>query len=224
MYDENDTVVSTYDLEDTGFAEFQHQERTTLDNRKEHVITGQTADGTFKVIAHMTETSARIASGPILPTWVKLDLEIDGFPYVRANTQLVLRTRVETQARIAIIQQGSGVYDHVGEGEGGIIVTEGDVTGFYSWVKNATVDGVEKPVRVTTTTTSNVVNVYFVYTRGDAITHDPKLGLPTPETIAEDGFDLNSKLLPYVVTFVAGAAVIGLAVQRSRKQAGTAQP
>jgi hypothetical protein len=215
-----DEVVSTYDLEGAQYADFEYQTRTTLDGKTEDVITGSTADGVFKVVSHMAGTQTRVRSGELSPSWVKIDLVIEDFPYVRAMTRLALRTRVETQAQVAM-RQNATTAAYLGLEESGVEARAGDMVAYYAWLRNAEIDGAQRQVR-SVTEQNGGTNVYLCYEHGQNITHDPRLGLPVGSSVTDGGFDLKAKALPYILALGVGAVVVGAAVGWRRKKNGTA--
>lgn len=215
-----DEVVSTYGLEGAQYANFEHQTRTTLDGKTEDVITGSTADGVFKVVSHMAGTQTRVQAGELSPSWAKIDLVIEDFPYVRATTRLALKTRVETQAQVAV-RQNATVAAYLGPNESGVEARTGDMVAYYAWLRNAEVDGAQKQVR-SVTEQNGGTNVFLCYEHGQNITHDPRLGLPVGSAASDGGFDLMAKALPYVLALGVGAVVVGAAVGWRRKKNGTA--
>jgi hypothetical protein len=214
-----DEVVSTYDLSGAEYGNLQYQERNTMDNQKIHMVTARTMNGTFTMVTHLSGTQARIGSGTLSPDFAKLDFIIDGFPYLRQNTRLALRTMLETQAQIAIMQNSSD-RAYLGENEGGVEAQMRETTAFFSWVRTASVDGMDKPVKVTTTTDAEGTCLYFSYARGENITHDPKLGLSLDYDLQVDDFDIMSKIIPYVLAMATGAVVIAATVGWRRKKNG----
>jgi hypothetical protein len=215
-----DEVVSTYDLEGAQYADFEYQTRTTLDGKTEDVITGSTADGVFKVVSHMAGTQTRVRSGELSPSWAKIDLVIEDFPYVREQTRLALKTQVETQAQVSV-RKNATTAAYLGPDESGVEARTGDMVGYYAWLRTAEIDGAQRQVR-SVTEQNGGTNVYLCYEHGQNITHDPRLGLPVGSSVTDGGFDLMAKALPYVLALGVGAVVVGAAVGWRRKKNGTA--
>ena len=221
IYDPGEEVVSEEDLEGTGIGQLQYQMRTTLDGETEHVITGGTSNGMFRVTTHLSARTAMTSSGEVSPSWAKIDLVIEGYPYVRTTTRLALMTRVETQNQFSIHQDAAGMSKYLGPGEGGIVTQNQGANAFYSWVRTASVDGQEKPVGVSTVLDDYGTRLYYAYSRGESITHDPKLGLPVGDTLIDDddgSFNIMTKVVPYTVAMAGGIAVVGLAVVLLRRR------
>jgi hypothetical protein len=221
IYDPGEEVVSEQDLEGTGIGPLQYQMRTTLDGETEHVITGGTSNGMFRVITHLSARTASTSSGEVSPSWAKIDLEIEGYPYVRTTTRLALMTRVETRNQFSIHQDAAGMSKYLGPGEGGIVTQNQGANAFYSWVRTACVDGLERPVGASAVLGDDGTKLYFAYARGDSITHDPKLGLPLDDTLIDDddgSFDFMTKVVPYSVAMAGGIAVVGLAIGLRRRR------
>jgi hypothetical protein len=208
-----DEVVSTYDLE-TQYEELEHVDEEDSNGKMFHMITARTRDGVFAMVTYTSETQAQTPSGEVSPNLMKIDLVIEGFPYIRTTTRLALQATVETQGPITLL---SDVTDrpYLGENEGGIEAEDGDNTGFYTWVRSAEVNGNTQQVKAQVSNDGDGTNLYFNYAHGDSIIHDPKLGV----TMLDEGlFDVMERLLPYLAALGAGAIVIGAAVHWRKRQ------
>jgi hypothetical protein len=219
-YDVTDNVSSRYNLQDTDYNDIVYATKNTSDNKTEHVLSAQTADGIFRVVLHIAGTFARLSRGTISPTEVKMDFIIDGYHYSKNNTQLALLIKLETDAETKTDNETFDEKENIADNEDEVEISTGDTTAFFSWVINANVDGVLKPVNVTSATDGEGHReVYFAYARGSEITHDPKLGFPFYRTIP--GSDFRTKIVPYAIALFVGAVIIGLAVYWRKKKNGT---
>ena len=232
-YDNGDNEVSSYDLRDTHYDDIAYFTQTTDDGETEHVMTAQTSDGVFKVVFHAVANFAKIESGILTPSEIKLDLIIQNYSYEDNNTQLALMSKLEAGVEVEGEEEHESEHgeineDHLSEfedeHEDKLVISSPEALGFFSWLDTAEVDGVSTPVKTSTENESEGgVKLYFTYERGTSINHDPKLGVPylTVSSAAPDSTsDTGMKLLPYLGALVVGAIVIGVAVSWRKKKNG----
>lgn len=206
--DPTDEVLSTYDLENATFDDLVHTDATASDGRMMHTITARTSDGVFAMVSRTTETRTQTQSGDLSPNLMKIDIEVQDYQWTRTTSRLALRLTVETQGPVTHVTDPAQ-REYMEEGEAGLEVADGEQTGFTTWVRTCQVDGASKQVRAQLYEDAEGTSLYFNYEQGDAIVHDPKLGVTIP---ALELFDLMDRLLPYLAAMGAGAAVIGAAV------------
>ncbi len=216
LFDGGDGVVSTYGLQEVECERLEYRNSSIGGGVNVHTITARTHDGVFGLVSSIPD--APVTDGTSLSnSWMKLDIVVEGFPFLQQRTLLALRTRLETTARLTIVENSTGLDSYVAANEGFIGFEEGDILGFYSWVRNATVDGSDVRVGTTTSTTLGGVEMAHVYGRGVKVVHDPKLGMPLTAAVATEAFDALAVLLPYIVAAAASAAVV-VGVFRSRRR------
>jgi hypothetical protein len=213
-----DEVVSTYDLEETSWSELAHGEEAGEDGKKVHTITARTSDGVFAMLSHTTETRTMTQHGEISPNLMKIDLVVEDFPWTRTTTRLALQASVATEGTVTHIADPAS-REYMGENETGIETQEDGDTGFYTWVRSADVDGVSSQVRSRVTNDGEGTSLQFDYQQGDAIIHDPKLGVPL---VDEGLFDVMERLVPYIAALGIGAAIAGASVYVRRRSDGKA--
>jgi hypothetical protein len=219
VFDQADDVISEYDLGDVEYDPITYVTRNTLDNQTEHVFTAQTTDGIFKIVLHVVGEFAKIDSGTITPTEVKIDILIENFPFTQDETLVALETKVETEFETELDDETFDEEEDLSEDEEEIEIKSGDVTAYYSWSMNATIDGVSLPVGISNATDEEGdFLLYFAYAQGQVIDHDPKLGVPY-SSITPLGI-VSPQILPYIIALAVGAIVIGLAVFWRRKKNG----
>ena len=216
LLDNGDEVVSSYDMGSVECQQLEYRNETISGDMHVHTLTARTCDGVFAVVSRIPDTPP---GGPtdLSNSWVKLDIEIEDYPYQEEGTLLALRTRLETRARLTIVEDSLSRDGYVAEGEGVVEFEEGEL-GFYSWYPNASVDGRDIQVGTTVRTAAEGVEIDHVYGRGDSILHDPKLGMPSLEEVVSEVFDIMTKVVPYVAGAVAGAIVVVAAVAGRRRQ------
>jgi hypothetical protein len=231
-YDDSDVEISVYDLREAEYSEITYITQETVDNETEHVVSAQTTDGVFKVVLHAVGDFAKIESGTIAPSEVKIDLLINNYPYEGNNTQLALMSKLEAEAEYESEEEfeeehGEEGEDHLSEEEDEheekIILSSSEALGYFSWADTAEVDGVTTPVKTIIKNETEGVKIFFAYARGTSINHDPKLGVPyltLSSGTTETTTDLGMRLVPYLGALVVGAVIIGLAVSWRRKKNG----
>jgi hypothetical protein len=216
LLDGGDTVVSAYSLQQVECERLEYRNTSLGGGVNVHTITARTRDGVFGLVSSIPD--APFTEGTSMSnSWMKLDIVVEGFPYTQSRTLLALRTRLETTARLTIVENSTGLDSYVAADEGFVGFEEGEVLGFYSWVRNATVDGKDVRVATTTMTTLGGVEIAHVYGRGSNVVHDPKLGMPLAEAVVIEAFDVLAVLLPYAIA-AAVSAVVVVAIFSARRR------
>lgn len=168
-YDQGEEV-SRYDLRDVSYTPPSTTERT-VDGNTVHVIESSSTDGVFTVRLHAVGDFTKLGSEQVSPTEVKIDLEMHNYSYTENDTRLALETEVSSEREFET---------ETGDDEESVEVEHDGASTFYSWKKQAVVDG-----ETTTVESSQVESeedektVYLSYERGSSIVHDPKIGIET---------------------------------------------
>jgi hypothetical protein len=221
-YDSGDEEVSSFDLRDNvDYDELDYSTATTADGETEHIVVAQTSNGIFKVVLHAVGDFAVIESGVISPSEVKLDLIIENYPYEEDGTQLALMAKLETEAEVELHDDDE---DEEDDDEDELKLSAPEAEAFFSWANNATVDGVVTPVETTIEPDENGKKLYFAYTRGTSINHDPKLGVPYLTLPSDPGVLIGASFIPYMLALAVGGIVVGAAVMWRRKKNGEVRP
>lgn len=218
-FDSGDDEVSSFDLRDNvDYDVLDYSTATTADGETEHIVVAQTSNGIFKVVLHAVGDFAIIESGVISPSEVKLDLIIENYPYEEGDTQLALMAKLETEAEIEVETDS---HDNETDDEDELKLTAPEAEAFFSWSNNATVDGQVTPVNTSVVPDENGKKIFFAYTRGTSINHDPKLGVPY-QTLSPSnpGVLAGNNFIPYMLALVVGGFVVGAAVMWRRKKNG----
>ena len=209
-----DTVVSVLplhkDLQDSD--DFYEQTGTTngtvkwydrpgykaLESRNQSVydvkvitLTAETMDGVFTIVMHVSNSIFINEEVTLSPYEIKLDFIIEDYPYVANDTEVAL---------LMVIGVGNanwhqGLPSNYTEDYKGFLDQDGmnfpieGGAGYYSWAKEADVDGVNQTVVTSTlaqfaefnwtpnrSTSVGIKYIAMAYGRGEKITHDPKLG------------------------------------------------
>ncbi len=178
--EENDTIIQEYILEN--FTYPQHTEYVNELGIKIHYVNVSTGDGVFTLHLYISEQFEKINNSTLSPTELKIDFEINNFPYIQGDTQLSLRTELESESdEYEHDEETEDEEEGFDEDEDSFRYDVNNFTGFFSWKEYALVDGIKK--NVTTSTYSELDGddleyyLYFTYARGTTIFHDPKLGM-----------------------------------------------
>lgn len=146
------------------------------------------------------------------PVETKIDILLDGFPYVEGLTLPAIEVRIKAE--------GESVAEIVRDT---LSFRAGNLSAFFGWKRTATVDGQASPVGVTLTIDEATpgeleASVAFAYAHGSAIVHDPTVGFfqtpaggVTPVILGNPAF--------YAFGVIAAAAVFAILAlaRRGRK-------
>ncbi|MEW6221818.1 MAG: hypothetical protein AB1476_00645 [Candidatus Hadarchaeota archaeon] len=193
LYDKGEEVY-TYDLKNTTFSPIQ---RTTenVGTTTVHKIVARTADNVFKVTVYASGTSIIVGGDNVKPNEIKIDIEINNYPYTRSDSKLALKTELDSEFEVEEEKR-----DVEGEDEDEVKVKLGDYSGFFSWKDTALVDGVSRLVKSTNISgdaEEGDRDIYLIYERGTSIVHDPKIGV-----LGSTGAGL-AQVMPWFTVLVA---------------------
>ncbi len=155
----------------------------------------------FGILTNFAQTGQR-------PVETKIDILLDGFPYVDELTSpaVELRVRSESDTAAEVVRDT-------------LSFSVDDLTAFFRWKRTAAVDGETSQVGVTVTIDEAAPGeletfIAFAYARGTAMVHDPTIGFfQTPA-----GVILGNPAL-YALGVIAAAAVFAILAlaRRGRK-------
>lgn len=179
-------------------------------------------NGTFEVVMYVFGDFAKVNATSLRPTDVKLDFVIDSYPWQGNDTRLALDLKTEVKSEREVESGGNAT---------GLNVTAEDISGYFTWAPNATVDGASTPVSSdvyedeTKSETEQETDedgteaeaevereqkLTLNYEQGDKIVHDPVLGIQ----YASAG--QQSQALPFPA-FVGVLAAVGVALWIGRR-------
>ncbi|MHA1612821.1 MAG: hypothetical protein ACTSYU_12260, partial [Promethearchaeota archaeon] len=205
-----DEEVQDFRLDD--FSPIEYLPEVQADNSTLHYLRVSTTDGVFTAHLFVAGEFMSLNTTVLTPTEIKIDIEIQDFPYINDSSQLALYTKIETEYELE-------EEDHTENEELGFATNESGLTsemnGFmagFSWAEQADVDGVMKNVTITPVDVDDDhpddEKIYINYPRGTHIYHDPKIGvlgiLDTPPTL--NGSILDS-IPGYSLWAVFGATI-----------------
>ena len=136
--------VSIYTIGDTGWNPFNHSVvvvNATL-NETFDVFKATTSDGVFTITFKVASSLLELNNTVLTPNSMKLDVEINNFPYNATGSSLALKAKIETK-----FQQE--IRDNTTEEQLGLKSNESEVfigsemdeaQGYYSWAETALAD------------------------------------------------------------------------------------
>lgn len=207
-YDEDqDEYVNTSYLDE--FQAAIYTETTTDDGKTLHYIKMTTIDNVFTAHVYIVGELSEVNGLTVTPTEMKIDIEINNFPYSEDNSQLALATKMESTEKIVVqavtADEGEGNADD----EQGIATFMNGYSGFLTWAEQAEVyvNGIGEFKDVLTSfleEEETEKKIYLNYPRGN-IYHDPKVGISLAQS--------SSSILPIVLTGTAVSIIlIGIVV------------
>ena len=189
FYDDDDTLISIYSLENASFQSMNHENMTSDDGKNISAISIGTLDNMFRVRFYATESYAYIQNSLCTPSEVKMDFIIDNYLYQRNSTRLSLTLELQTKSEIDLDAVTFDELKGYATNESQFTVSTGTKSGFFSWIDTVDVDNHPKQVYSTSSsekkqflkddeidiTTTNTIS--FSYPPGENIIHDPKIGI-----------------------------------------------
>ncbi len=188
-YDEDDIIIDTYSFEKSNFKNFTYQNQLSDDGENINFVSTQTEDEVFKMNLYFSGNFSQINNQILSPSEVKIDFIINNYPYEEEDTQLALRTMLNTKHETELETESFDEVQGFSEDESVLDINSLNNGGFFSWAENVIVDGIVKPINSTINSqieetirenekiSNKIINIYFSYPRGTNIVHDPKLGI-----------------------------------------------
>lgn len=156
--------------------------------------------GMFSVDAIISNHFSKIDNGYLSPSSIKLNINMEDYPFKQKDTKLVLISNLEVRSRstgnISISKLINSLEESVGiaSNEKELRISTDNFTGYFSWNDYAECNGVPEDVFLneysyysssvdfTTKNTSfkqvhTTFNLLMTYPGCDKISHDPKLGI-----------------------------------------------
>lgn len=156
---------------------------------------------TFQIIADIFPTHAVFNGSFINPTETKITIIIENFPY-QEDGALALITEASSEREIETDSE---------ETEEEIEITADTISSYYSWLKEAIVDGEPVPVNSTIIDSSEGSLIVLSYPHGTNILHDPKLGIafsaPTLFPLITPEILIGSSIITIVLVAIAVIAI-----------------
>ncbi|UYP44967.1 hypothetical protein NEF87_001252 [Candidatus Lokiarchaeum ossiferum] len=175
----NDTILQEY-LIDT-FKDPEYTAITQNDSSVLHYIKIGTADDVFTIHLFAAGEFMNVNSTTITPTQVKLDIEINDFPFLNSTSRLALYTKLESESEYAVEHDTEDEVNGFAVQESGLASVMNGFAAAFTWAEYANIDGMSEDVLVNPVSADDIdVNdekIFFNYPHGTNIYHDPKIGV-----------------------------------------------
>ncbi|MHA1551262.1 MAG: hypothetical protein ACTSQC_04910 [Candidatus Heimdallarchaeaceae archaeon] len=212
-----DTLVQLVELNDFNDIIYTIE---NISNNLVHHLSIVSTDGVFSAGIYLSTEFALVNGILISPTQIKIDVGIHGFNFTEPDSNLALKITLDSEVDVEYEEDEETEDEEDGRAtdESEIDISLGDYSGFFSWIENVTVDGVNYPVNATPLTTDEEdTKLYLNYPRGNEIIHDPKIGIANIlQDFVTSLFNGTPWLeLPNVTQYellIVSAAVLGLIV------------
>ncbi|MFX0170094.1 MAG: hypothetical protein ACFE89_12180 [Candidatus Hodarchaeota archaeon] len=160
---------------------------------------------TFQIIANIFPTYAVLNESFIYPTEMKITIVIENFPY-------------QEDGALALIAEASAereIETESHETEEEIEIHSDTISSYYSWLKEAIVDGEPAPVNSSVIDSSEGSLIVLSYPHGTNILHDPKLGIAVLPLIPFPLITIEIVLGTAIIAIVLVAIAV-IAIRRKR--------
>jgi hypothetical protein len=193
-----------------------------------HTFNIETSDGVFATTMYVSGDFVQLNDLLIAPSQFKFDIIINGYSFLNENSSLALKLELESEFDVEYDEEEETEDEIEGRSsdEQEVDVGYGDYTVFFSWLKTATVDGIELEVLATPVMTLVEDDIMFLnYPKGDEIIHDPKVGIEGLITGWESiisSFRVDLPLLSQnellIVSAISFIIIVGLVMVSRRKK------
>lgn len=183
---------------------------------------GLTSDGEGVTTFHVTLLPGQLAADVhvvsrfglvdgilVSPMSVKVDLRIAMASYNATASVPAVKVVIETESSLRQEDPSFEAARQWARDEAGVNISLGGSSAFFSWAKNATVDGSDRPVRATKLETEDSETEFWLtYARGAVVVHDPKVGVVSKASLTIISQPPTLLLQPDLGAYVAGATVL----------------
>jgi predicted transcriptional regulator len=175
--DDQDTLLHEIPLD--SFNDFQYSIYLIKDTTQMHYFQISTTDGNLIFHIYIVEEYYELNTTLIIPTQIKIDIEIPNYTYSHNSSQLGLVLDIESESEFDEDDETEDESKGYSKNEKWVQTSLDDISGFFSWSQYALVDNVTKNVSVNVVSQSeeNMQKIYLSYPRGANIYHDPKIGI-----------------------------------------------
>jgi len=174
-----DDTIREFDLID--FQKVKYTQINITTDTTLHYFVVNTTDGVFAAHIYLSEEFYIVNGTLITPVQSKLDIEISEFPYLNSSSQLALYTSLESENDYYDEDETEDEIREYATNEKGVVSEMNNITGFFTWKDNATINGISKKVLTSDLDIDDYdgdeQKLYLIYPRGSHIYHDPKLGI-----------------------------------------------
>lgn len=176
-----DEIKQEYSLD--LFSPIVHTTESLDINTSAHIFEIYTTDGIFGAKIYIVEEFTKIDNSTIIsPTQVKFDIIIKNFDYLSNDSYLALSTKLESSTEYEYDDETEDEVNSRAFNETSVKTTMNNLSGFFSWIETAIIDGVEIPVLSSPIHDDDDLEedeqkLYLNYPHGTEIIHDPKIGV-----------------------------------------------
>ena len=217
---QSDEVISRIDLSGSdGINKYNSiTSRNIETDQGTYSVTETTSlDGHFGLKVYTSNDDMTLGNTPIGQNKMKFDLEIMDYPFEEADTQVALVGGMVHDKKMNQMRYRN-TNTIGGNGSSGFDITDGSGRnrGGFSWLENATVDGVDTNVRTTFFKEgSEFVGFAFAYDRGDNILHDPEMNIIVSDSDYRS-LDISKIFSPSTAVFIGAiiATMVLLVITR----------
>lgn len=211
IYDPSiDQTIQNLELDN--FSAVVYSNSTISNDTTLHYFKIGTVDGVFIAYIYIGEEFTIVNNTLINPTQIKIDIEINNFNYKNESSQLALYTKLNSEESYEEEEETEDEQEGYATDEEGVITLINQFTGFFTWKKNATIDGISKNISISEILeddhNATEQKLYINYPRGTIIYHDPKIGI---ESILLSGGATFPYLLLTILIIVIGSISVSLA-------------
>ncbi|MFX1477096.1 MAG: hypothetical protein ACFFCI_03090 [Promethearchaeota archaeon] len=186
-----------------------------------HYFQFTTSDNVFTAHIFIAEEFTIINNTLINPTESKIAIEINNFNYINNSSRLALYTILKSDEDFEPEEETEDEDNGYSSNEKGIITSNIDYTGFFSWQENATIDGVSRKVKRSEIKVDehneSEQQMYINYPHGTKIYHDPKIGIEGLLRSKIAPFDSMLYIIIIILIGLVGATATAYIVYRSKK-------
>ncbi len=177
-----------------------------------HYFIVNTTDGKFTAHIYISEEFEIVNNTLITPSETKIAIEINNFNFFNSNSRLALYTKLESGVDYQEKESTEDELAGYALNEKAVYTLNNNNIGFFSWEKNATVDGKSKEVFVSDIETDDTEpteqKTYLNYPNGTLIYHDPKIGIEGLSIPSHEGGVISG----YSILAILGAAMLGIVI------------
>jgi hypothetical protein len=180
----------------------------------------QTENQTFIAHIYFAEEFTLVENALILPSQVRINIEISNFTYVNTSSQLALYTRLDSETNFEIQEDTEDEINGYAENEKEVITSTDGKVGFLSWNGDAKIDNFSKNVLSSEITPDDHIGtsekLYNNYLNGTQIFHSYKIGIEDMLIYVTNPSPIP--LMIFIIVIGALSAVVSYSIYHARQQ------
>ncbi|MHA1721333.1 MAG: winged helix-turn-helix transcriptional regulator [Promethearchaeota archaeon] len=175
--EDQDTLLHEIFLD--SFNDFQYTTYSIENSSNMHYFKISSVDGNIIFHIFFVEEYYDLNNSLLIPTQMKLDIEIPNYKYSDNSSQLGLVIDMQSESEYDKDEKTEDESKGYSKDEEWLQTSSANISGFFSWTELTLVDNIEKNVSVNIIPQSNedIQRIYLIYPRGERIYHDPKIGI-----------------------------------------------